>query len=138
MTYDQIITALEAAANVVNPTGSFIHGRNSDAANSSDLPYPRIHLYPFTQERDPLETEKRNTPLLFSFVKADDGSQDIEQRRVIIAEMETLVDAFLAELEDTQSANMEFVSVVTEPQYQILEGVSGYSLQLRFKSTVAC
>ena len=125
-------------AKVVNPTGTFVHGRNSDAANSQSLPYPRIHLYPFTQERAPLDTFKRTTPLLFSFVELDEGNQDESERETIIANMDALVQSFLDQLEIDYETDIEFTAIRTEPQYQILEGVSGYTLGFTIKSQVGC
>ena len=125
-------------ANFVNPNGTFVHGRNSDAANSSDRPYPRIHLFPFTQDRDSIETHKRTTPLLIAFVDTDSGEQDSDEREDIIARMETLLDSFVDKIEDDYATSVEFSRVRTEPQYQILEGTSGYSLSLEIKSQTGC
>lgn len=125
-------------AETVNPTGTFIHGRNSDAANSVELPYPRIHLYPFVQDRDAIDTEKRTSNLLLSFVKEDSGEQDMDERETIISEMDTLVDSFLSQLETDYENSIEFTQIRTEPQYQILEGVSGYTLQLNIATQVGC
>jgi hypothetical protein len=138
MTFSQVLNMVRDTANAVNPTGTFVHGRNSDAANSSSLPYPRIHLYPFKQDRDPLEPEKRTSTLMFSFVKADTGTQDEEEREDIITEMDALVDSFIDQLIADYENSVEFSQIVTEPQYQILEGVSGYSLQLNIKTQVGC
>lgn len=138
MTFQQVLDMVRDAAKAANPTGTFIHGRNSDAANASDLPYPRIHLYPFTQTRDPLEDEKRTTDLLFSFVKQDTGQQDEAERETIISEMDTLVDLFITQLVTDNENDVEFSAIKTEPQYQILEGVSGYTLSLTIKTQVAC
>ena len=138
MTFQQIINMARDTAKVVNPTGTFVHGRNSDAANSQSLPYPRIHLYPFTQERAPLDTFKRTTPLLFSFVELDEGTQDESERETIIANMDALVQSFLDQLETDYETDIEFTAIRTEPQYQILEGVSGYTLGFTIKSQVGC
>jgi len=136
VTYLEILNMVRNTANTVNPTGTFIHGRNSDAANAAELPYPRIHLYPFTQDADPLEVEKRTTPLLMSFVELDTGEQDEDEREVIIDNMDTLKDLFIDSLIDVY--NVEFSSIKSEPQYQILEGVSGYSLSFTIKSQAGC
>jgi hypothetical protein len=138
MTFQQIIDMVRTTSETVNPTGTFIHGRNSDAANSSELPYPRIHLYPFKQSRDPKESHQRTTPLMFSFVEPDSGEQDIAERESIIARMDTLVDSFVSQLESDYENDVEFTLIESEPQYQILEGTSGYSLQLTIKSQVGC
>ena len=125
-------------ANAVNPTGTFIHGRNSDAANAQSLPYPRIHVYPFTQDRDPNDTYKRTSQLLFSFVEKDEGHQDAAKREVIIAAMDSLSQDFIDRLEVDYETDVEFTAIRSEPQYQILEGVSGYTLSMTIKSQVGC
>ena len=138
MTFSQVLNMVRDTANAVNPTGTFIHGRNSDAANAQDLPYPRIHLYPFTQDREPNHDYKRTSTLLFSFVKADSGEQDQEEREAIISDMDALVDLFVEQLKTDYENDVEFTQIRTEPQYQILEGVSGYSLQMIIKTQVSC
>ena len=138
MTFQQVLDMVRNTANAVNPTGTFIHGRNSDAANAQNLPYPRIHLYPFTQDRAPLDTYKRTSQLLFSFVEKDEGHQDAAKREVIIAAMDVLCQDFIDRLEVDYESDVEFTAIRSEPQYQILEGVSGYSLSVTIKSQVGC
>jgi len=138
MTFQQVLDMVRDTAETVNPTGTFVHGRNSDAANAQDLPYPRIHLYPFTQERDPIDDEKRTSNLLMSFVDVDSGEQDANERETIISNMDVLVDAFIAQLQSDYENSVEFSKIRTEPQYQVLEGVSGYSLELNIKTQVEC
>ena len=138
MTFQQVLDMVRDTAETVNPTGTFVHGRNSDAANAQDLPYPRIHLYPFTQERDPIDDEKRTSNLLMSFVDVDSGEQDAKERETIISNMDVLVDAFIAQLQSDYENSVEFSKIRTEPQYQVLEGVSGYSLELNIKTQVEC
>ena len=138
MTFQQVLDMVRDTANAVNPTGTFIHGRNSDAANAQSLPYPRIHVYPFTQDRDPSDTFKRTSQLLFSFVEKDEGHQDAAKREVIIAAMDSLSQDFIDRLEVDYESDVEFTSIRSEPQYQILEGVSGYSLSITIKSQVGC
>lgn len=138
MTFQQVLDMIRNTANSVNPTGTFVHGRNSDAANASDKPYPRIHLYPFIQDIDPLETHKRTSNLLLSFVKADSGDQDEAERETIISDMGTLVNSFIDQLVTDYENDIEFTQIRTEPQYQILEGVSGYTLQLNIRTQLGC
>ena len=138
MDYQQIINAIRNAANAVNPTGTFIHGRNSDAANRPDAPYPRIHLYPFTQDRQPNDLERRSSSILMAFVKADTGDNDVNEREAIIAEMDALCNAFIDELIEENSDAVQFDSVRTEPQYNVLEGVSGFSLSINMVTVAGC
>ena len=138
MTFQQVLNMVRDTANAVNPTGHFIHGRNSDAADASDKPYPHVILYPFTQDRAPNDTFKRTSNLLFSFVEKDQGDQDPAPREVIIAAMDVLCEAFIDRLEVDYDSDIEFTSIRSEPQYQILEGVSGYSLSITIKSQVEC
>jgi len=138
MTFQQVLDMVRDTANAVNPTGTFIHGRNSDAANASGAPYPRIHVYPFTQDRDPSDTFKRTSQLLFSFVEIDAGDQDLAKREVIIAAMDALCDDFIDRLVVDYTSDVEFTAIRSEPQYQILEGVSGYTLSITIKSQTGC
>lgn len=138
MDYTQIIEAFRSAAVTVNPTGTFIHGRNSDAANRPDAPYPRIHLYPFTQERSPRDMERRTTDILMSFVKADTGNNDTDERDGIIAEMDVLCNAFIDELIEANDSSLQFDTMRTEPLYNVLEGVSGYSLRVSMVTVTPC
>ena len=138
MDYQQIINAIRDAANAVNPTGTFIHGRNSDAANRPDAPYPRIHLYPFTQDRQPNDLERRSSSILMAFVKADTGDNDVSEREAIIAEMDSLCNAFIDELIEENSDAVQFDSVRTEPQYNVLEGVSEFSLSINMVTVAGC
>jgi len=140
MTFQQTLDMIRDTAKAVNPTGSFVHGRNSDAANAAgeDTDYPRIHLYPFTQDIDPIETHKRKSDLMLSFVSLDSGDQDDDERETIIADAGNLVDSFLDRLVEDYDSSVQFDSIRTEPQYQVLEGVSGYTLSLKISSLVSC
>lgn len=138
MEYLQIIDMLRDTAIAVNPTGSFIHGRNSDAANAPERPYPRIHLYPFTQERDPIDLEKRTTSILMAFVRADTGDNDVAEREVTIDAMSTLCNEFIDRLIEDYDTSVQFASVRTEPLYNVLEGVSGYSLAISLVTIGGC
>jgi hypothetical protein len=138
MTFQQVVDTFRDAALVVSPTGSFIYGRGSDAANISELPYPRIHLLPFTQTRDPLELQKRTTEILMAFVKLDTGENDVAEREQIGADMEALCSEYLAELITTNEATVQFDSIKTEQLFNVYEGVSGYSLQLTIVTIDEC
>ena len=138
MTFQQILDMVRDTAKAVNPTGTFIHGRNSDAANAQSLPYTRIHLYPFTQDYDPTDTHKRTTQLLMAFVDKDSGAQDQAEREDIINRMNILTDEFLANLEVEFVSDVEFSALRSEPQYQVFEGMSGYSFRATIKSQVGC
>jgi hypothetical protein len=120
----------------VNATGTFINGRNSDAANIPDAPYPRIHFYPFIQTRSPLDLQQRTSTILMAFVKADTGNNDVLEREEIIGEMGILCDTFVDELESANT--LQFESVRTEPLFNVLDGVSGFSLELTIVSIAGC
>jgi len=138
MTFQEIINMIRTTAETVNPTGSFIHGRNSDAANTPEKAYPRIHLYPFKRKRAKNNIHHRTSDLLIAFVKQDSGDNDVEEREEIIAEMDVLCGAFLESLEDVYDTAIQFDDITEEPQYNILEGVSGYALQLRIITINGC
>lgn len=138
MTYQYILNMVRDTAEAVNPTGHFSHGRNSDAANNPELPYPHIHLYPFNRTSEPNDHYKKTAPLLMYFVEADTGEQDAEEREGIISRMDTLCTAFIDRLITDFENDVEFTNIQDEPQYQILEGVSGYSLSLTVRGIVSC
>jgi hypothetical protein len=57
--------------------------------------------------------------LFFSFVTADSGEQDSEERETIISDMDTLVNLFIEQLKTDYENDVEFTQIKTEPQYQI-------------------
>lgn len=137
MTFQQVLDMIRDAAEKVNPTGTFVHGRNSDAANS-DKPYPKIILYPFRRKRDDGALHIKNASTLMAFVEADSGDQDSDEREGIISRMDTLCEEFLSELESTNDNSVQLTNVEDEPQYQILEGTSGYSLSFNLITSDEC
>jgi len=138
MNYQTIVDAIRDTANEVNPTGTFTHGRNSDQANTPEKAYPRINLFPFIQERTPGNLHERKSNLLMYFVKADSGENDMAEREATIAEMQTLVDSFITQLETDFENSMQFDRVRDEPLYNILEGVTGYGLSMDITTSVSC
>jgi hypothetical protein len=73
-----------------------------------------------------------------AFVKADTGDNDVNEREAIIAEMDALCNAFIDELIEANSDAVQFDSVRTEPQYNVLEGVSGFSLSINMVTVAGC
>ncbi|MGB0918708.1 MAG: hypothetical protein ACPGU4_14030 [Flavobacteriales bacterium] len=138
MTFLQVLNMVRDTANAVNADGTFVHGRNSEAATKANKPYPRIHLLPFTQQSDPIETHQVRSNMFLQFHKADTGAQDSKEREEILSEMDTLCNAFVGSITENYSKSVQFVTIRTEPQYQVVEGVSGYSLQLEIQTVKGC
>jgi len=48
MAYQTAVDVVRAAAQTVNASGFFVHGRRSDGSINYDEAFPQILLYPFT------------------------------------------------------------------------------------------
>jgi uncharacterized DUF497 family protein len=136
MKYHQIVSLIRDVSESVNPTGTFIHGRNSDAATAADRPYPRIVLYPFDTNQQGKDLERKTSNLLLTFVEPDSGENITEERETIIGRMDELVTEWLANLTDRNA--VELVSVRREQLIYVLEGVTGYSLALTIAHQDEC
>lgn len=128
MKYQQVVQLIRDVSEAVNPTGTFIHGRNSDAAAAADRPYPRIVLYPFDTTQQAKDLERKTSTLLMTFVEPDSGENDTLEREGIIGRMDALIDEWLTELTDRNE--VELVEVRREQLIYVIEGVTGMSLRL--------
>lgn len=129
--YQIIVDAIRDAANSVNPTGSFIHGRRADGSLNYDGQMPQIHLYPFvTQPQD----SNRNlvfADIVMAFWKQDSPSTSNEEREEIISAMDELSNEFMDELD---GGELEITGIRKEPQYRTLSAtLSGYAITFKIK-----
>ena len=131
MSYQLIVDSIRDASEVVNPTGTFIHGRRSDGSLEYNAPFPQIHLYPFTTLP---QDENRNlvfADIVMAFWQQDTPETTNEKREEIIAEMDVLSKNFLNQLD---LADLEIITVRKEPQYRTLSAtLSGYAVTFRMK-----
>lgn len=136
MKYQQVVQLMREVSEVVNPTGTFIHGRNSDAAAAADRPYPRILLFPFTTTQQGLDLERKTSTLLFAFTAPDSGANDTIEREGIISRMDELIDRWLEEL--TERKAVEVTGTRREQLIYVVEGVTGCSLELTIAHQDEC
>jgi hypothetical protein len=136
MKYQQVVKLIRDVSEVVNNTGTFIHGRNSDAAAASDRPYPRIVLYPFDTTQEGKDLERKQSNLLLTFVEPDTGQNSTAEREAIIDRMDVLIDEWLEDLTDRNT--VELVTVRREQLIYVIEGVTGCGLQLTIAHQDEC
>lgn len=138
MSYQAVVNVIRDTANAVNPTGTFTHGRRSDASLEFDGTFPQIHLFPFVGDVDKTNayTESYSIQMLFCGQDAPDSSN--EEREAIIAAMDVLSREFINTLFDTDGVTMSRIR--TEPNYRILSGTtSGYIVSFTLQvSTSPC
>lgn len=140
MSYLQTVNAVESAANTVNPTGMFDHGRVVDASQAFRGPFPVIWLYPMnTDIPSPGGPEFiDDNVLLIGFWKQDKPASTTAERKQIIADMDTLARAFLVQLVADKLIRI-IGKIREEPQYQMYNGtVSGVALRLTYQNFAPC
>jgi hypothetical protein len=130
MGYQTAVNVIRAAAQAVNPDGFFVHGRRSDGSIEYNEAFPQIHLYPFTSSANITDTWQDGFDIVLGFWQQDSPDSTPEEREAIIAEMDGLMRAFVAELRDNPLIGLD--ALTTEPQYRTLSGtLSGYACRFR-------
>jgi len=134
--YQNIVNACRAAV----PNGErFIHGRLIDFSQGYTGTYPLITLLPFTVQ------DARSTPdgifdsasIVIGFWKQDRPDTTAEEREAIIAEMDSLSDAFLDNLLD--NPRIKLTNIQKEPQYQMFQAtLSGFAISLTIQLIQPC
>lgn len=137
MSYQQTVNEIRDAAESVNPTGRFIHGRIVDASQQNHGTYPLIVLYPF-QTRPGVDPEFfNNSDILMGFWQQDSAVSTPEDREAIIAQMDALSDAFIAAIE--LNSQVRFSGLVKEAQYFMYQGtLSGYAIRFTYMNVTPC
>ncbi len=135
-TYSDIVTAIEAAANEVNPDGRFLDGRKIDVSQSFDGAYPLINLYPFITQQDNGGDNDTSNILLGFWVQDTPETTPLE-RRALITAMDELSDAFKDALNESKVLQMN--DFKKEPQYQFYSGtLSGYAVSFKLITKASC
>lgn len=125
MSYRAVVNVIRDTANAVNPTGTFTHGRRSDASLEFDGTFPQIHLFPFVGDVDKTNAYTESYSIQMLFCGQDTSDSSNEEREDIIAAMDVLSREFINTLFDTDGVTM--IRIRTEPNYRILSGTtSGY------------
>lgn len=135
MTYQAIVDLIRNTANAINPTGHFMHGRNTDGSLDYDYPFPQIHLMPVQTTFDMANSVKEHT-LILMFWEQDSPESSNDEREALISAMDILSDTFLLTLNNN---NINITDVLKTPEYRQLSGTaSGYGLQFTITSKESC
>lgn len=119
------------------PTGRFDHGRHVDISQKFDGAYPFIFLYPVTVRRPDSPDFIDRSDILLGFWIQDRPDTSTLEREVIIAQMDSLSDAFLNKLYENDKIRV--TGVRKEPQYQMYQStVSGFAVQFTLENYDAC
>jgi hypothetical protein len=133
MLYNDLVELIKKVAEEINPSGTFIHGRNSDGSLAFAGKMPQIHLYPFITVKD-RPSNSDSSDMLMGFWFQDKPSTSNEQRQAIIAKADLLCNQFIDGIEATGVIQVK--SFTTEPQYRMQAGtLSGYALRFTIIST---
>jgi len=132
-TYKKFVKSLRGIAETVNAKGTFIHGKKADGSIESELPFPQIHLYPFTIVKD-RQNGNDTANLFMGFWLLDDMGNSLEQREELISNAEILSEKFMEAME---AKGYYMTGIKAEPQYQSLQAhASGFiiTFNLIFKN----
>lgn len=137
MSYQTTVNEIRTAAESVNPSGRFDHGRHVDLSQMSEGDYPFIYMYPINinPAEDPDFID--SSIILIGFFRQDRPDTSNAEREAIIAEMDVLSDAFM-----TQLASSKLVKITNknkEPQYQMYQGtLSGFAVRFTYQNFTPC
>lgn len=136
MSYIQTIAEIRSAAEAVNE-GRFDHGRRVDFSQGFDNKFPFIWLYPVDINDAGINDTVDSTTILMGFWDQDKPSSSTAEREQLIAKMDALCTAFLAQLGLNYQAQATGIS--REPQYQHSQGhVSGMALRFTYQNFTPC
>ena len=136
--YQDTVDLLESIAKAVNPTGTFYHGRVSDANDTiTRFPLPQIHLYPFRVQTN-IASVDVNPNILMAFLFQDSPHSDANDLLDVTNEADILQRRFRAQL---VANDINFTNYEAEPFYKQFSGVcSGMFIRfnLQIKSSKVC
>jgi len=136
MNYQNLVNLIRNTANLVNPTGHFVHGRNTDGSLDYDYSFPQIHLLPVETSYDVDDNIKTHS-LILMFWEQDSPESSNDERELKIAAMDLLSDNFLAALNSISIINVS--DVLKTPEYRQLAGTaSGYGLSFSLITKEDC
>jgi hypothetical protein len=136
MNYQDLVNIIRDTANLVNPTGLFVHARRTDGSLEYDKNFPQIHLYPVRSELE-LNNENVRHNIILMFWDQDRPETTNEEREAIIAAMDDLSNLFLFTL--NANTNVSLSNVLKTPEYrQLAATASGYGLSFTISSKINC
>lgn len=137
MNYQDIVDLIRNVANAINPTGHFMHGRNTDGSLDYDYSFPQIHLLPVQTTYD-LPNDIKEHTLIVMFWEQDSPESSNDEREALIAAMDVLSDTFVNDLYNNYSY-LNISDVLKTPEYRQLAGTaSGYGLSFTITTKIKC
>jgi PKD repeat protein len=131
MTYKELVNIIRDAANYVNPNGTFVHGRKTDASLNYNEPSPYIFLLeprPLPQSNNSKYVINISFPIIF--VGQDSPESSELEREDLKQEMSILAMQLLSRID--QNDNLENVRFESpEPEIRQMAGtLTGFSFSL--------
>jgi hypothetical protein len=138
MSFLQTVNAIRAAANTVNPTGRFDHGRIVDASQAFNGDYPVIWLYPVNIDLATGAEFIDDNTILIGFWAQDKPDTSTQERELLIAAMDDLCRQFFMLLQQNKLIRIPG-KVRLEPQYFMYNGtVSGMAARFTYQNFDPC
>jgi hypothetical protein len=139
MTYSDLIDYLQTKALVVNPTGTFVHGKKPDASLiSTNMVYPLIWVAPFRETTDRLKN-KISRQVTIAFFAQDSTQNTLDQRQALIQTMWDLKELYVASLNNDLPKVLSALNESATPEYSQLGGyVSGYAISFNIQTKLPC
>lgn len=136
MNYQNLVDIIRNTANLVNPTGLFVHARRTDGSLEYDKNFPQIHLYPVRSEYN-LQGDNVRHNIILMFWDQDRPETTNDEREAIIAAMDNLSNTFLFAL--NLDVNVSLSNILKTPEYrQLAATASGYGLSFTISSKIDC
>lgn len=120
MSYLAVVNAIRDLSGQINPSGTFVHGRNWDASLEFNSPDCQIYLYPITATVDVANNYAENWQIAMGFYFQDEPDSTNEHRELLIASGFDLVQSFLDTI--NQDNNFQISNIRIEPSYRQMAG----------------
>lgn len=139
MTYSDLVNYLKAKALVVNPTGTFVHGKKPDASlTSSNMTFPLIWVAPFRESTDRIKGNIVRQ-ITIAFFAQDSPNKTLIERQALIQTMWALKESFMASISNDLPRVISATGESATPEYSQLAGtVSGYAISFNVQSKIPC
>lgn len=139
MTYSNLVNYFKAKALIVNPSGTFIHGKKPDASlTSSSTVFPLIWVAPFRESTDRIKGNI-NRQITIAFFDQDSPNKTLDQRQALIQSMWALKESFMTSINNDLPRVLSTANESATPEYSQLAGtVSGYAISFNIQSKIPC
>lgn len=134
MSYNSVVKLIKRNAELVNPTGIFIHSDKWKASLNFDENDKQIYLYPFTGSIDLNNHYFESWNIVMGFYFQDLPDATPEQQQAIIKQADIMSRFFLSNINETEG--VELSNVKKEPSYRQMSGTyTGYLISFTLGAT---